>query len=96
MVFDAHEWAIGQYEHIPWWRLLGRPQADALLRAHLPHVAGMTTVAPGIAEIYERRYGVAPGSSRTPRRAPTCCPRRRASRSGCSTMAPPILSGGSS
>ncbi|MBN1528522.1 MAG: hypothetical protein JW895_05645 [Thermoleophilaceae bacterium] len=58
VLFDAHEWAIAQYEHIAWWRLLGRPQADALLRAHLPHVAGMMTVAPGIAELYERRYGV--------------------------------------
>jgi hypothetical protein len=59
VLFDAHEWAIAQYEHIAWWRLLGRPQADALLRAHLPHVAGMMTVAPGIAELYERRYGIA-------------------------------------
>jgi len=60
VVFDAHEWAIGQYEHIRWWRLLARPQVDALLRAHLPGVAGMTTIAPGIAELYERRYGVRP------------------------------------
>jgi hypothetical protein len=58
VLFDAHEWAIAQYEHIAWWRLLGRPQADALLRAHLPHVAGMMTVAPGIAAMYEERYGV--------------------------------------
>jgi glycosyltransferase involved in cell wall biosynthesis len=58
VVFDAHEWAVGQYEHILWWRLLARPQVDALLRAHLPGVAGMTTIAPGIAELYERRYGV--------------------------------------
>ena len=58
VLFDAHEWAIAQYEQIAWWRLLGRPQADALLRAHLPHVAGMMTVAPGIAAMYERRYGV--------------------------------------
>ena len=48
------------YEHIRWWRLLARPQVDALLRAHLPGVAGMTTIAPGIAELYERRYGVRP------------------------------------
>jgi glycosyltransferase involved in cell wall biosynthesis len=60
VVFDAHEWAIGQYEHIRWWRLLARPQVDALLRSHLPGVAGMTTIAPGIAELYERRYGVRP------------------------------------
>ena len=60
VVFDAHEWAIGQYEHILWWRLLARPQVDALLHAHLPGVAGMTTIAPGIAELYERRYGVRP------------------------------------
>jgi hypothetical protein len=58
VVFDAHEWAIAQYEHIAWWRLLGRPQVDSLLRAHLPYVSGMTTVAPGIATMYQRRYGV--------------------------------------
>jgi glycosyltransferase involved in cell wall biosynthesis len=60
VVFDAHEWAPGQYEHIRWWRLLGRPQVDALLRSHLPRVAAMTTIAPGIAELYERRYGIRP------------------------------------
>ena len=58
VVFDAHEWAPAQYEHVRWWPLLMRPQVDALLRRHLPHTAGMTTVAPGIAERYERVYGV--------------------------------------
>jgi hypothetical protein len=58
LVFDAHEWAIAQYENLRWWRVLGRPHADALLRANLPHVAGMMTIAPGIAEMYERRYGI--------------------------------------
>lgn len=58
VVLDAHEWAIAQYEHVWWWRVLIRPHLDALLREHLPHVAGMMTVAPGIAERYEQRYGV--------------------------------------
>ena len=58
VVFDAHEWAPAQYEHVRWWPLLMRPQVEALLRKHLPRVAGMMTVAPGIAERYERRYGV--------------------------------------
>ena len=54
VLFDAHEWAPAQYEHVRWWPLLMRPQVDALLRAHLPRVAGMMTVAPGIAERYEQ------------------------------------------
>ena len=58
VVFDAHEWAPAQYEHVRWWPLLMRPQVEALLREHLPRVAGMMTVAPGIAERYESRYGV--------------------------------------
>jgi hypothetical protein len=58
VVFDAHEWAPEQYAHVWWWPLLMRPQVEGLLREHLPQVAAMTTVAPGIAERYERRYGI--------------------------------------
>jgi hypothetical protein len=58
VVFDAHEWAPAQYEHVWWWPLLMRPQVDRILRTHLPQVAGMMTVAPGIAERYRQRYGV--------------------------------------
>ena len=71
VLFDAHEWAPAQYEHVRWWPLLMRPQVDALLRAHLPHVTGMMTVAPGIAERYESTYGV-----RCRGRHERCAPRR--------------------
>ena len=58
VVFDAHELATAEQTDLRWWRIVMAPYADALLRRYLPRVAAMMTVAPGIAEIYERRYGV--------------------------------------
>jgi hypothetical protein len=60
VVFDAHELATAEQADLRWWRLVMAPYADALLRRYLPRVAAMMTVAPGIADIYERQYGVRP------------------------------------
>ena len=56
-----------------------------------PGVAGMTTIAPGIAELYERRYGVRCRVVTNAAPRADLRPRRRASRSGCCTTAAPIL-----
>ncbi len=58
IVFDAHELSTAEQADELWWRVLMAPYADWLLRAYLPRVTAMMTVAPGIAEIYESRYGV--------------------------------------
>jgi hypothetical protein len=60
VIFDAHEMATTEWSHIPWWRLILAPYVNALLRRYLPTVAGMTTVSPGIAEMYAQRYGIRP------------------------------------
>jgi hypothetical protein len=58
VVFDAHEYAPAELEHLRWWRLLIAPYVDALLRRNLPHVAAMSTVGPTIADRYAAAYGV--------------------------------------
>ncbi len=58
VVFDAHEYAPAELEHLRWWRLLVAPYIDALLRRYLPHVAAMSTVGPTIADRYAQEYGI--------------------------------------
>jgi len=58
VVFDAHEYATAELEHLRWWRLLIAPYIDALLRRYLPHVAAMSTVGPTIADRYAAAYGI--------------------------------------
>lgn len=57
VIFDAHEFAIEEHADRAWWKALMAPYVDALLRGYLPRIAGMMTVAPGIAELYEKTYG---------------------------------------
>lgn len=58
VVFDAHELATTEGAHLWWWRTLIAPYLDRLLHVYLPHVAGMMTVSPSIAEHYASRYGI--------------------------------------
>jgi hypothetical protein len=58
VVFDAPELSTAEQADMRWWRMIMAPYTDAMLRRYLPRVAAMMTVAPGIAEIYERTYGV--------------------------------------
>jgi hypothetical protein len=60
VVFDAHEYAPGQFADIAWWRLLIAPYSRWLSRHYIPQAASMTTVSTGIARAYERDTGVRP------------------------------------
>lgn len=60
VIFDAHEMAAAEWSHVWWWNLLIAPYVDTLLRTYLPRVDATMTVSDGIAELYERRYGVRP------------------------------------
>jgi hypothetical protein len=59
VILDAHEYSPGEYETLR-WRLLKRRYTEHLLRAGLPRIAGMMTVAEGIAREYARNFGVEP------------------------------------
>jgi hypothetical protein len=60
VLYDAHEFAPRQYEHLLRWRLLRAPVIVSVLRAYLPRVAAMTTVNEALAEAYEREFGIRP------------------------------------
>jgi hypothetical protein len=59
VVFDAHEYSPGEHEGLR-WRLVRQRYAERLCRRLLPRVAGMMTVADGIAREYTNCYGVHP------------------------------------
>src|SRR5918912_3299946 len=52
VLFDAHEYAPGEWDDIWWWRALYGPQAAHLCRRYIPQADAMTTVSQGIAERY--------------------------------------------
>lgn len=60
VVFDAHEYAPDELGEELWWRLATRPLVRWQCREYIPRVAAMMTVSEGIAEAYERSYGVRP------------------------------------
>lgn len=72
VVYDAHELATAEHEHVRWWRWLIAPYLDALLRTYLPHVTAMMTVGPSIADRYAEAYGIPRPVvvTNAPRRAP--------------------------
>lgn len=59
VVFDAHEYYPEQSRTLS-YRLFFQKAFTRLLHDHIPATAGMTTVCPGIADIYERRFGKRP------------------------------------
>lgn len=60
VIFDAHEYAPGEFEDRLGWRLLIKPYRHYLCRTYLGRAAAMITVAQGIAEEYQRVFGVSP------------------------------------
>ncbi|MCB1135576.1 MAG: glycosyltransferase [Chlamydiia bacterium] len=60
VLFDAHEYAPRESEDLI-WRLLINPYRSALCRRYLPLCRAMLTVSQGIAEEYQRVFGIGCG-----------------------------------
>jgi hypothetical protein len=58
VVADMHEYAPLEMEEDWRWRLLLQGLAEWLCREHLPRVAAVTTVSPGLADRYRAEYAV--------------------------------------
>jgi hypothetical protein len=58
VVFDAHEYSPDELGDSLWWRALERPERMWICRRYVPGVAAMMTVSEGIADRYEREFGV--------------------------------------
>lgn len=58
VVFDAHEYAPDELGDELWWRLATRPLVRWQCAEYIPRAAAMMTVSQGIADAYEREYGV--------------------------------------
>lgn len=58
VLIDAHEYSPREFEDKWRWRVLFAPYYNALCARYLPQAAGMTTVCKGIADEYEKQYGV--------------------------------------
>jgi hypothetical protein len=54
---DLHEYAPLQRENLPMWRKRISPWVDWLCRRYVSRASAWTTVSPGIAAEYERRFG---------------------------------------
>src|SRR5262245_44792448 len=60
VIFDAHEYAPGEFDDSWKWRLLRQPYAAALCRRYVPKAAAVTTVCEAIAAAYAGLTGVRP------------------------------------
>ncbi|MBN2515302.1 MAG: glycosyltransferase [Deltaproteobacteria bacterium] len=58
VLHDAHEYTPGQYEDVWYQRLILLKIWDCICRKHMPHADATVTVCQGIADEYERNYGV--------------------------------------
>lgn len=58
LIVDAHEYAPREFEDRWTWRLLHQRRVRALCRDYLTRADGLMTVCQGIADAYERDYGV--------------------------------------
>jgi hypothetical protein len=58
LIFDAHEYAPLEFENRSLWRLIFSPMITHLLRKYGPQADACTTVAPAIAERYQREFGI--------------------------------------
>ena len=58
VIFDAHEYAPEELLSSAHWRRWQQPHLVHITQRYLPRTAGMMSVSPGIAERYERRFGI--------------------------------------
>jgi hypothetical protein len=58
VMLDAHEYAPEQFIHQWWWRQLVAPYVRWQCNTYIRDVAAMTTVSQGIADVYEKEFGV--------------------------------------
>ena len=58
---DLHEYAPRQKEGVPRWRLFVAPYVRWLCRTHVARADSATTVAQGLADAYQREYGITTG-----------------------------------
>jgi glycosyltransferase involved in cell wall biosynthesis len=60
LIFDAHEYAPREFEDLWRWRFLFQSFNYEYCKRYLPKVDGMMTVCQGIADEYEKNFGVKP------------------------------------
>lgn len=60
VIFDAHEYAPRHFENNKIWRTFFQPFYQALCEKYIPKVNAMLTVGEGLANEYEKNFGVKP------------------------------------
>ena len=60
VIFDAHEYAPLHFEDRLWWRIFFKPLNIFLCRLYIPKVDAMMTIGEGLANAYEKNFGVKP------------------------------------
>jgi len=60
VLFDAHEYAPREFEDLLFWRIVLQKYRTYLCKVYIPEVSGMTTVCQGIADTYEKEFGIKP------------------------------------
>jgi glycosyltransferase involved in cell wall biosynthesis len=60
IIFDAHEYAPRHFENNRVWKIFFQPFYVDLCRRYIPRVSGMLTVGKGLADEYEKNFGVKP------------------------------------
>ncbi|MEP2772530.1 MAG: hypothetical protein ABJH05_10290 [Fulvivirga sp.] len=60
VLFDAHEYAPRHFEDKLWFRVFFQGFNQYFCKLYIPRVARMTTVCDGLAEEYEKNFGVRP------------------------------------
>ncbi|MDZ4132703.1 MAG: glycosyltransferase family 4 protein, partial [Dethiobacteria bacterium] len=60
IILDAHEYAPRQFEDRFFWRLLIQPFKNYLCKRYMLKINASITVSQGIADEYEKQYGVKP------------------------------------
>ncbi|HYF66861.1 MAG TPA: glycosyltransferase [Ohtaekwangia sp.] len=60
IIFDAHEYAPRHFENNKIWKIFFQPFYLYLCKTYIPRVDSMTTVGKGLANEYEKNFGITP------------------------------------